>query len=108
MKPGFEADALEVVMRQVLGSGTSAGHEFRGWPPTDRRREHAYSVSFFCLQDASGQALGVCSMIVDVTGSQRVRERLAVLGEASTRIGSALECHADREGTGRPRRARAG
>ncbi|MER5917991.1 SpoIIE family protein phosphatase [Streptomyces sp. NPDC001982] len=91
VKPGFEAEALEVVMRQVLGSGTSAVHEFRGWPPTDRRREHAFSVSFFCLQDASGQALGVCSMIVDVTGSRRVRERLAVLGEASTRIGSTLD-----------------
>ncbi|MFF3585501.1 SpoIIE family protein phosphatase [Streptomyces mirabilis] len=91
VKPGFEAEALEVVMRQVLRSGTSAGHEFRGWPPTDRRREHAYSVSFFCLQDVSGEALGVCSIAVDVTGSQRVRERLAVLSEASTRIGSTLD-----------------
>ncbi|SOE31718.1 SpoIIE family protein phosphatase [Streptomyces sp. OK228] len=89
--PGFEAEALEAVMRQVLESGTSAVHEFRAWPPVDRRREHAFSASFFCLQDAGGQALGVCSMTVDVTGSQRVRERLAILSEASTRIGTTLD-----------------
>nr|WTB28787.1 SpoIIE family protein phosphatase [Streptomyces sp. NBC_00830] len=89
--PGFEAEALEVVMRQVLESGTSAVHEFRAWPPADRGREHAVSVSFFCLQDAGGQALGVCSMTVDVTGSQRVRERLAILSEAGTRIGTTLD-----------------
>ncbi|MFI6361103.1 PAS domain-containing protein, partial [Streptomyces sp. NPDC050743] len=89
--PGFEGEALEAVMRQVLESGTSAVHEFRGWPPEDPRREHAYSVSFFCLQDADGTALGVCCLCVDVTGSRRVRERLAVLSQAGTRIGSTLD-----------------
>ncbi|WP_324605932.1 SpoIIE family protein phosphatase [Streptomyces sp. NRRL S-813] len=89
--PGFEAEALEAVMRQVLASGTSAVHEYRAWPPEDPRRERAFSASFFCLQDADGQALGVCSLTVDVTSNQRVRERLAVLSQASTRIGSTLD-----------------
>ncbi|MGW9033094.1 SpoIIE family protein phosphatase, partial [Streptomyces sp. NPDC055722] len=89
--PGFEAEALEAVMRQVLASGTSAVHEYRAWPPEDPRREHAFSASFFCLQDADGQALGVCSLTVDVTSNHRVRERLAVLSQASTRIGSTLD-----------------
>ncbi|MFD8717606.1 SpoIIE family protein phosphatase [Streptomyces sp. NPDC059629] len=89
--PGFEAEALEVVMRQVLESGTTTVHEYRAWPPTDRRREHVLSVSFFCLQGADGTPLGVCSMTVDVTGNRRARERLAILGEASTRIGSTLD-----------------
>ncbi|MFJ8364355.1 SpoIIE family protein phosphatase [Streptomyces sp. NPDC093984] len=89
--PGFEAEALEAVMRQVLASGTSAVHEYRAWPPEDPRREHAFAASFFCLQDADGQALGVCSLTVDVTSNQRVRERLAVLSQASTRIGSTLD-----------------
>ncbi|MFF4211814.1 SpoIIE family protein phosphatase [Streptomyces sp. NPDC001796] len=89
--PGFEAEALEVVMRQVLESGTTMVHEYRAWPPTDRRREHVFSASFFCLQDADGEPLGVCSMSVDVTGNRRARERLAILSEASTRIGSTLD-----------------
>ncbi|MFD9284483.1 PAS domain-containing protein, partial [Streptomyces mirabilis] len=89
--PGFEAEALEVVMRQVLESGTTMVHEYRAWPPADQRQEHVLSASFFCLQDAGGKPLGICSMSVDVTGNRRARERLAILSEASTRIGSTLD-----------------
>lgn len=89
--PGFEAEALEAVMRQVLESGTTKVHEYRAWPPAGRGRPHVFSASFFCLQDASGQALGVCSLSVDATGNRRARERLAILSEASTRIGSTLD-----------------
>ncbi|MET8536998.1 SpoIIE family protein phosphatase [Streptomyces sp. NPDC005065] len=89
--PGFEAEALEAVMRQVLESGTTKVHEYRAWPPASRGQAHVFSASFFCLQDASGQALAVCSLSVDVTGNRRARERLAILSEASTRIGSTLD-----------------
>ncbi|WP_328513272.1 PAS domain-containing SpoIIE family protein phosphatase/ATP-binding protein [Streptomyces mirabilis] len=89
--PGFEAEALESVMRQVLESGPTKVHEYRAWPLADRGRAHLFSASFFCLQDADGKALGVCSMSVDVTGNRRARERLAILSEASTRIGSSLD-----------------
>ncbi|MDU9000699.1 SpoIIE family protein phosphatase [Streptomyces mirabilis] len=89
--PGFEAEALESVMRQVLESGPTKVHEYRAWPPADRGRAHLFSASFFCLQDADGKALGVCSMSVDVTGNRRARERLAILSEASTRVGSTLD-----------------
>jgi PAS domain S-box-containing protein len=89
--PAVEAEALKVVMRQVLESGTTTVHEYRAWPPADRRREHAFSASFFCLQGADGTPLGVCSMTVDVTGNRRARERLAILSEAGTHIGSTLD-----------------
>ncbi|MEU3302192.1 SpoIIE family protein phosphatase [Streptomyces sp. NPDC006678] len=88
---GVESEALEAVMRQVLRSGMTAVHEYRAWPPADHRREHAFAASFFCLSDADGRPLGVCSMSVDVTGNLRARERLAILSEASTRIGSTLD-----------------
>jgi serine phosphatase RsbU (regulator of sigma subunit)/anti-sigma regulatory factor (Ser/Thr protein kinase) len=88
---GVEAEALEAVMRKVLRNGTTAVHEYRAWPTEDPRREHAFSVSYFCLQDADGKTLGVCCISVDVTGSQRARERLAILSQASTRIGSTLD-----------------
>ncbi|MER5916548.1 SpoIIE family protein phosphatase [Streptomyces sp. NPDC001982] len=90
-RPGFESEAFEAVMRKVLSSGTTAVHEYRAWPLADRCREHAFAVSFFCLRDADGRPLGVCSMSVDLTGNQRARERLAILTEASTRIGSTLD-----------------
>ncbi|MEU8468009.1 SpoIIE family protein phosphatase [Streptomyces sp. NPDC029006] len=89
--PSFEAGALEVVMRQVLESGRTMIHEYRAWPPAVRRREHAFSVLFFCLQGADGLPVGVCSMTVDVTGNRRSRERLAILSEASTHVGSTLD-----------------
>ncbi|MEU8975515.1 SpoIIE family protein phosphatase [Streptomyces monashensis] len=89
--PSSESEALEAVMQQALQSGVTAVHEYRAWPPEDPRREHAFSASYFCLQDADGKALGVCSISVDVTGNQRARERLAILSQASTRIGNTLD-----------------
>ncbi|MFF0223698.1 SpoIIE family protein phosphatase [Streptomyces sp. NPDC004629] len=90
--PGCEADAVEAVMREVLASGApKVDHEYRLSLPADPRREHAFSTSFFRLDDAEGGTLGVCAMIVDVTDRQRARERLGILSEAGTRIGSTLD-----------------
>jgi PAS domain S-box-containing protein len=89
--PGIEAEALEVVMRQVLESGITTIHEYRAWTQADPYREHAIAASYFCLLGADGRAMGVCCISVDVTGGQRARERLAILSEASTRIGSTLD-----------------
>ncbi|MFD3584143.1 SpoIIE family protein phosphatase [Streptomyces sp. NPDC058683] len=89
--PGVEVEALEAVMRQVLRSGTTKVHEFRRWVPTSPRPGRALVASFFCLLDAEGQALGVCAISVDVTESRRAHERLAILTEASTRLGGTLD-----------------
>jgi PAS domain S-box-containing protein len=90
--PGAEAEAAEKVMRRVLESGTPAvDHDFRMRLPADRRRDRAFSVSIFRLEDADGHAFGVCAMWVDVTDREQARERLAILSEASTRIGSTLD-----------------
>ncbi|WP_442811064.1 SpoIIE family protein phosphatase [Streptomyces sp. NBC_01217] len=90
-RPDVKAEAVEAVMRQVLHSGTTKVHQYRTWPPTSPRQEHTMAASFFCLQDADGEALGVCTINVDVTESRRALERLAILGEASTRLGSTLD-----------------
>jgi PAS domain S-box-containing protein len=89
--PGAKAEALQAVMQQVLNRGTTRVHEYRSWLATGLRREHTFAASFFCLQDADGQALGVCCISVDVTESRRARERLAILSQASTRLGSSLD-----------------
>ncbi|WP_411088916.1 SpoIIE family protein phosphatase [Streptomyces sp. 061-3] len=89
--PGAESEAAEEVLRQVLNSGSPALDVSHGWPPADRRRAHAYSTSIFRLEDADGHALGVYAMCVDVTDRERARERLAILNEAGTHIGSTLD-----------------
>ncbi|MGW4391075.1 SpoIIE family protein phosphatase [Streptomyces sp. NPDC004685] len=85
------ADVLEALMRQVLQSGTTKVHEYRMWQPMSLGEEHPFSVSFHCLLDADGQALGVCVISSDVVENQQARERLAVLGEAGARLGSTLD-----------------
>ncbi|MFK0280941.1 SpoIIE family protein phosphatase [Streptomyces sp. NPDC090499] len=89
--PGAGAEAFEAVMRQTLRTGTASVHEFRRRLPANPRREHVLAASFFCLQDAEGRALGVCAISVDVTESRRAQERLAILSEASTRLGGTLD-----------------
>ncbi|MEU1411627.1 SpoIIE family protein phosphatase [Streptomyces sp. NPDC046994] len=89
--PGFKAEALEEVMRQVLEGGTTSLHEYRMWLATSPRRDHSMAASFFCLLGADGEATGVCTISVDVTENRQARERLAVLTEASTRLGASLD-----------------
>ncbi|WP_306185280.1 SpoIIE family protein phosphatase [Streptomyces sp. MK5] len=90
--PGPETESVEAVMRQVLHTGTPMiDHAYRAWPAADGRQEHSFSTSFFRLDDAQGHTLGVCVMSVDVTDRQRARERLALLSEAGTRIGTTLD-----------------
>lgn len=55
------------------------------------RSNRILTASYFRLDDAQGRALGVCVVSVDVTDSRRARERLAILGEASRRIGTTLD-----------------
>ncbi|MFF7467522.1 SpoIIE family protein phosphatase [Streptomyces sp. NPDC008092] len=86
--PGVGSEAFEAVLRRTLRTGVSSVHEFRRRLPSNPRREHVLAASFFCLQDAEGRALGVCAISVDVTESRRAQERLAILSEASTRLGS--------------------
>ncbi|MDX2647951.1 SpoIIE family protein phosphatase [Streptomyces sp. PA03-1a] len=88
---GAKAGALEAVMRQVLKSGTTKVHEYRTWLPVSKGREHPFAASFHCLQGADGESLGVCVISADVVESRLARERLAAVGEASTRLGSTLD-----------------
>ncbi|MFE6041462.1 SpoIIE family protein phosphatase [Streptomyces sp. NPDC056452] len=88
--PGAEPDAFEAVMRKVLESGTTRVHEYRPRPAAGPVREHTFAASSSCLQDADGRALGVCTINVDVTERRRLRERLAVLGQAGMRLGRTL------------------
>ncbi|MGW7545920.1 SpoIIE family protein phosphatase [Streptomyces sp. NPDC054770] len=89
--PGRDAEALESAMRQVLRGGPGQVHDHRTWLPSSPPREHTLAASIFRLQDADGRALGVCVISVDLTESRRARDRLAILSEGSTRLGSSLD-----------------
>ncbi|MFG2480819.1 SpoIIE family protein phosphatase [Streptomyces fagopyri] len=90
--PGTEAETLEAVMHQVLVSGDPAINvDYQDFLPATERRTRILTASYFRLDDAQGRALGVCVVSVDVTDSRQARERLAILGEASRRIGTTLD-----------------
>ncbi|MED7826884.1 PAS domain S-box protein, partial [Streptomyces chiangmaiensis] len=89
--PGDHGETIEAVMRQVLQSGATKVHEYRTWLPTSQGPEHQFAASFQCLQGADGESLGVCVIGADVTASWQARERLAVLSQASARLGSTLD-----------------
>ncbi|UKY49292.1 SpoIIE family protein phosphatase [Streptomyces inhibens] len=92
VQPGLAVESIEAEMRRVLDTGTpSVGYEYLGRPQSDPQREHAYSTSFFRLEDEAHQSLGVCYMVLDVTESYRARQRMALLNRAGERIGGSLD-----------------
>ncbi|MGW0700123.1 sodium/proline symporter PutP [Streptomyces sp. NPDC002867] len=90
--PGPTAEAFEERMRTVLRTGAPVmDHEFSGFGYGEPYRERAYSASFFVMKDRRGRQVGVWYMIIDVTERRRAQERLALLNDASARIGSTLD-----------------
>ncbi|WKX74218.1 SpoIIE family protein phosphatase [Streptomyces sp. XD-27] len=90
--PGLDTAALEALIRRVLATGVPViDHEYQGWTAADPHREHAYSTSFFRLEDADGHPMGVYYLVMDVTDRWKAQRRLALLNEAGVRIGSTLD-----------------
>jgi PAS domain S-box-containing protein len=93
------AQAVEAALRAVLRTGE---------PVVDRRVvartrahpdvDHFWAVSLYRLEDTAGTVLGVAGMAVDITeqhqaavAAETARRRLALIADASTRIGTTLE-----------------
>ncbi|MFF4486580.1 SpoIIE family protein phosphatase [Streptomyces sp. NPDC001544] len=97
--PGLDADALESAAREVLDTGTPVvDRSTVGRTPADPDEDHAWSVSLYRLEDATGTVLGVAASMVDTTEQYRAgveaeaaRRRLAVIADASARIGTTLD-----------------
>ncbi|MFD4611023.1 SpoIIE family protein phosphatase [Streptomyces sp. NPDC058440] len=97
---GFmDAVWVETAMRRVLDSGDPLLNQLILAPtPSDPGREHAWSVSYYRLEDRAGRALGVATELIDVTAQHRAsaeaaaaRQRLALIADASARIGTTLD-----------------
>ncbi|MEU4098960.1 SpoIIE family protein phosphatase [Streptomyces sp. NPDC026673] len=89
--PGATAEAIEALMQQALQGGATKVHEYRAWLPTFPGREHSFGGAYHCLQGADGEIVGVCVISADVTESRRMREDVAAISEASTRLGESLD-----------------
>lgn len=73
-----DAEAAESAMRQVLATGTPLLEQFTaGRTHGGDRTEHAWSVSYYRLEDATGRVLGLATSVVDVTQSHRAAIEIA-------------------------------
>ncbi|MGV9590438.1 SpoIIE family protein phosphatase [Streptomyces tendae] len=87
-----DADELEALVRRVLTTGRCVtGREYRVPVEAGRRRERAFSASFVRLHDGDGRTLGVCMLMLVVTDRRWAGDRLAVVSEAGTRVGTTLD-----------------
>ncbi|MFE2183114.1 SpoIIE family protein phosphatase [Streptomyces sp. NPDC059455] len=88
--PGSEGDGLENAMRLALRSGELQNMLSR-LPVPGGGPEQAWFVSLTPLKDQVGRARSVCLVAHDVTEQYWSRQRLLLLNDASTRIGSTLD-----------------
>ncbi|GAA0928862.1 SpoIIE family protein phosphatase [Streptomyces thermoalcalitolerans] len=91
---------IEEAMRRVLETGEPLPDQFAVAPtPADPGgRDHAWSVSYYRLEDSAGQVLGLAVELVDITEQHRAsaeaaaaRRRLTLIADASARIGTTLD-----------------
>ncbi|MGW3954364.1 SpoIIE family protein phosphatase [Streptomyces sp. NPDC004752] len=97
--PELDVDAIEAALHRVLDTGHPFIERYTvGRTPADPDHDHAWSVSYFRLEDSGGRVLGVAGAIVDITErhraaleAERAHKRLALIAEASTRVGTTLD-----------------
>ncbi|WP_433444202.1 SpoIIE family protein phosphatase [Nonomuraea sp. CA-141351] len=88
--PGVDTEAAQEAMRTVLAEGVPMIDREEIWTSADQREERTLSTSLFRLEGPDGRPLGVCTLTIDLSNS-RARSRLALIREASIRIGSTLD-----------------
>lgn len=97
--PFLDSDAIAAAMREVLRSGVpQVSHEVVGRTPADPDTDRAWQVSLYRLDDSGGRVLGIAVSLIDVTDRyragaevERARNRLALIADASVRIGTTLD-----------------
>ncbi|MGW7381311.1 SpoIIE family protein phosphatase [Streptomyces sp. NPDC054794] len=89
----------EARLRHVLETGESVvNREIVCRPPGDPDHEHAWSVSYYRLEDSAGRVLGIAYSVIDVTErhraateAARARQRLDLIAQASACVGTTLD-----------------
>ncbi|MBT2450560.1 SpoIIE family protein phosphatase [Streptomyces sp. ISL-43] len=97
--PEVNAREMEEAMLEVLETGRPLLDRRRvGRTPAEPDHDRVWSCSYVRVEDPAGMAIGVIASLVDITEQQRDhveaeagRRRLAMLSEASMRVGSSLD-----------------
>ncbi|MDT0343815.1 SpoIIE family protein phosphatase [Streptomyces litchfieldiae] len=90
---------VESAIRHVMATGEPLlDHRTTGRTPADPGHDHVWSVSYYRVDDPAGRTIGVAASAIDVTERQRAnaevaaaRERLAVIADSGTRVGTTLD-----------------
>ncbi|MFJ5172597.1 SpoIIE family protein phosphatase [Streptomyces griseoviridis] len=77
-------------LRQVTETGLPVRYESFADEPSGNR-EHAWNIEMWPVRDTAGELTGVALAAFDSSEQYRARERLAVLNEAATSIGTTLD-----------------
>ena len=88
--PGPQYGALEHYMRQVLDTGEPTHRETYRRVPGETR-ERAWSVSVSPLKDQAGRTQAVWIGVLNITEQYAARQRLTLLNQAGTYIGTTLD-----------------
>ncbi|WAP60709.1 SpoIIE family protein phosphatase [Streptomyces sp. S465] len=88
--PHPECEKIERAMRRVVDTGDRQYLEIYLRVPGERR-EHAWAIHLAPLNDPAGRLCGVCFAAQDTTEQYEARQRLLLLNEAGTRIGTSLD-----------------
>ncbi|MER8009459.1 SpoIIE family protein phosphatase [Streptomyces sp. NPDC094149] len=94
-----DIDTIESALRRVLTTGMPLLDQYHvGRLSVDAEKDRAWSLSFYRLEDPGGRVLGAAMSVVDVTErhraaaeADRARRRLALIADASVRVGTTLE-----------------
>ncbi|MFI8093237.1 SpoIIE family protein phosphatase [Streptomyces sp. NPDC086080] len=97
--PLVGVDTVEDAAREVLDTGRPVvARPTTGRTPADPDEDRTWAISLYRLEDALGSVLGVAMSVVDITEQRRAnaetetaRRRLAVIADASARIGTTLD-----------------
>ncbi|MFD3581915.1 SpoIIE family protein phosphatase [Streptomyces sp. NPDC058683] len=90
IESGPPFDEYDRLQQQVLRTGRTIFHEQHGQAPGETR-EHSWSMYFSPLKDETGTVQGLSAVVFDTTEQYWARRHLAVLNDASLRIGSTLD-----------------
>ncbi|MEV6208230.1 SpoIIE family protein phosphatase [Kitasatospora sp. NPDC051914] len=84
-------DEIDRLQRQVLRTGEMIFREEQPFRASGEIRDHAWSIFISPLKDPAGEVLGLSALVIDITEQYWARRRLAVLNDASVRIGGSLD-----------------
>ncbi|SDJ24870.1 PAS domain S-box-containing protein [Nonomuraea maritima] len=88
--PGVDVEVPRRAMRRLLADGTPQLDRETRWKAPDGSEARTLSTSVYRLDGLNGRPLGICTMAIDISSSV-ARDQLAVIREASIRVGTTLD-----------------